>query len=334
MVRLPPSLHATQSAQTAPAASAVRPSMPVTKAPLACCRTSTSRFDRPHSIPRGCAGVPFITGSSDDRWPASWGRWISAAPGGRSSRGLRIRQASIRCGRYAICAAHRWTSRCWRSTRGRRGPCSRTATPAAGSFWSATQPHLNPPWGGHGFNTCVGDAVNLAWKIAAVLRGHAGPRLLASYEIERRPVAQQTIDVAAAQEAFLAPAFAKAGLDDDTEHGRQLRDQVAHTIRVAKRSEFYSLGLVLGYDYPHSPVVWTEPREAAPTVELCVHTERASRRPAAACVARGRPVNLRPAWRGVLDRQLRRRNGAVPDGSRSPGRVDDRGRCPAVVTSA
>jgi 2-polyprenyl-6-methoxyphenol hydroxylase-like FAD-dependent oxidoreductase len=33
--------------------------------------------------------------------------------------------------------------------------------------------HLNPPWGGHGFNTCVGDAVNLGWKLAAVLRGWA-----------------------------------------------------------------------------------------------------------------------------------------------------------------
>ena len=123
--------------------------------------------------------------------------------------------------------------------------------------------HLNPPWGGHGFNTCVGDAVNLAWKIAAVLRGHAGPGLLASYEIERRPVAQQTIDVAAAQETFLAPAFAKAGLDDDSGYGRQLRGEIAQTIREAKRSEFYSLGLVLGYDYPHSPVVWPEPRVAA-----------------------------------------------------------------------
>ena len=33
--------------------------------------------------------------------------------------------------------------------------------------------HLNPPWGGHGFNTCVGDAVNLGWKLAAVLQGWA-----------------------------------------------------------------------------------------------------------------------------------------------------------------
>ena len=35
--------------------------------------------------------------------------------------------------------------------------------------------HLNPPWGGHGFNTCVGDAVNVAWKLAAVLNGWGGP---------------------------------------------------------------------------------------------------------------------------------------------------------------
>ena len=54
--------------------------------------------------------------------------------------------------------------------------------------------HLNPPWGGHGFNTSVGDAVNLAWKIATVLRGHAGARLLDSSEIERRPVARQSAE--------------------------------------------------------------------------------------------------------------------------------------------
>jgi len=39
--------------------------------------------------------------------------------------------------------------------------------------------HLNPPWGGHGFNTCVGDAVNLAWKLAAVIQGWANALLLA-----------------------------------------------------------------------------------------------------------------------------------------------------------
>ena len=53
--------------------------------------------------------------------------------------------------------------------------------------------HVNPPWGGHGFNTSVGDAVNIAWKIAAVEHGWAAPGLLASYDAERRGVVEQTV---------------------------------------------------------------------------------------------------------------------------------------------
>jgi 2-polyprenyl-6-methoxyphenol hydroxylase-like FAD-dependent oxidoreductase len=54
--------------------------------------------------------------------------------------------------------------------------------------------HLNPPWGGHGFNTGVGDAVNIGWKPAAVLAGCGGADLLGSYDYERRIVANGTID--------------------------------------------------------------------------------------------------------------------------------------------
>jgi 2-polyprenyl-6-methoxyphenol hydroxylase-like FAD-dependent oxidoreductase len=114
--------------------------------------------------------------------------------------------------------------------------------------------HLNPPWGGHGFNTCVGDAVNLGWKLAAVLRGWAPERLLDSYQAERRPVAERTIDAAGAQEAFLAPSFATGDLDAETAAGAALRATLARGLQV-KDPEFHSLGLVLGYDYPDSPVV-------------------------------------------------------------------------------
>ena len=114
--------------------------------------------------------------------------------------------------------------------------------------------HLNPPWGGHGFNTCVGDAVNLGWKIAAVLQGWAPESLLDSYEPERRPVALRTIDAAGGQEAFLAPSFAADELDADGPAGEALRGEVARALQV-KDPEFHSLGLVLGYDYPDSPVV-------------------------------------------------------------------------------
>src|SRR4051794_38335486 len=105
---------------------------------------------------------------------------------------------------------------------------------------------LNPPWGGHGFNTCVGDAVNLGWKLAAVLQGWAPESLLDSYEAERRPVAQRTIAAAGSQEAFLAPSFAAADLDADSPAGKQLRAQVAGALQV-KDPEFHSLGVVLGY---------------------------------------------------------------------------------------
>ena len=114
--------------------------------------------------------------------------------------------------------------------------------------------HLNPPWGGHGFNTCVGDAVNLGWKLAAVLQGWAPESLLDSYEPERRPVALRTIDAAGGQEAFLAPSFAADELDADGPAGEALRGDVARALQV-KDPEFHSLGLVLGYDYPDSPVV-------------------------------------------------------------------------------
>ncbi|MFD8780738.1 FAD-dependent monooxygenase [Kitasatospora sp. NPDC059599] len=58
--------------------------------------------------------------------------------------------------------------------------------------------HVVPPTGGHGMNTGLGDADNLAWKLAAVVAGTAGEALLDTYEAERRPVARQVIDISLA----------------------------------------------------------------------------------------------------------------------------------------
>ncbi|UZJ32839.1 FAD-dependent monooxygenase [Streptomyces endophytica] len=54
--------------------------------------------------------------------------------------------------------------------------------------------HTVPPVGAFGLNTGIADAHNLAWKLAAVLGGHAGPALLDSYEAERRPVAALALE--------------------------------------------------------------------------------------------------------------------------------------------
>ena len=68
--------------------------------------------------------------------------------------------------------------------------------------------HLMPPTGAFGGNTGIHDAQNLAWKLALVLRGAAPPDLLDSYDAERRPVVERTLDQALArlQKWFKDPA--------------------------------------------------------------------------------------------------------------------------------
>ncbi len=70
--------------------------------------------------------------------------------------------------------------------------------------------HLMPPNGGFGGNTGIHDAHNLAWKIAMVLDGTAGPALLDSYEIERRPVGRFTVDQAYARYVTRTAPYLKA----------------------------------------------------------------------------------------------------------------------------
>jgi len=59
--------------------------------------------------------------------------------------------------------------------------------------------HVMPPTGAMGANTGIQDAHNLAWKLAAVLRGEAGDELLSTYDAERRPIAERTVAQAAAR---------------------------------------------------------------------------------------------------------------------------------------
>ncbi len=67
--------------------------------------------------------------------------------------------------------------------------------------------HSHPPYGAYGLNTGLEDAVNLGWKLAAVLHGWGGSRLLDSYTDERRPIFVETgqaiIDGIATDRAFL-----------------------------------------------------------------------------------------------------------------------------------
>ncbi len=122
-------------------------------------------------------------------------------------------------------------------------------------FLAGDAAHLNPPFGGHGLNTGIGDAVDLGWKLAAVLEGWGGPALLDSYELERRPIQTQVIEAAAANNRVLATDLLTEDIDADGDAGERARGRAHATIQARKRAEFHALDLVLDLAYEGSPII-------------------------------------------------------------------------------
>lgn len=122
--------------------------------------------------------------------------------------------------------------------------------------------HLHPPFGGHGMNMGIGDAVDLGWKLSAVLAGWGGPALLDSYEAERRPVHRRVVDESVENLGHSSASLWRDGLEDDGPAGEAARLEAARIIGATKRQEFDSLGVVLGSRYEQSPVLAHEARGA------------------------------------------------------------------------
>jgi len=74
--------------------------------------------------------------------------------------------------------------------------------------------HVHSPFGGQGLNLGILDAVNLGWKLAAVLRGEAGEDLLDTYTSERHPVAARVLANTRAQVALMRPDALTSALRD------------------------------------------------------------------------------------------------------------------------
>ncbi|MEZ5728100.1 MAG: FAD-dependent monooxygenase [Burkholderiaceae bacterium] len=77
--------------------------------------------------------------------------------------------------------------------------------------------HRHPPSNGLGSNTSIQDSFNLAWKLAAVLKGQATPALLESYSVERAPVAKQIVTRANQSIAEFGPIFEALGMTGGTD---------------------------------------------------------------------------------------------------------------------
>jgi 2,4-dichlorophenol 6-monooxygenase len=137
-------------------------------------------------------------------------------------------------------------------------------------FLAGDAAHRHSPHGGLGLNTGIQDAHNLAWKLAAVLEGQAGPGLLESYELERRPVGIRNVEFATF--AFFNHLAVSGGfgvmpgapvahnramleaLFSDTADGRTRRVRL-HEFFNTLRMEFAAADIELGFEYGDSPAV-------------------------------------------------------------------------------
>ncbi|MBX6749798.1 MAG: FAD-dependent monooxygenase [Micromonosporaceae bacterium] len=120
-------------------------------------------------------------------------------------------------------------------------------------FLAGDAAHPVVPTGVYGASPGIGDAVDLGWKLAGVVNGWAGPRLLDSYEAERRPVAllyrELCADLLEVGRRF--GRLAAAGVSPE---------QLAGFLEV-QAHHIDNLGVHFGHRYVGSPVVVTEPGE-------------------------------------------------------------------------
>ncbi|NMO88627.1 FAD-dependent monooxygenase [Actinomycetospora sp. TBRC 11914] len=136
--------------------------------------------------------------------------------------------------------------------------------------------HRHPPSNGLGSNTSIQDSFNLAWKLALVLRGDAGPGLLDSYSAERAPIGRQVVDRAnrsIAETGRIFDALGVSGTDapdvmranmDARKHAGAGAEKQRRALREAvrfKAYEFDAHGVELNHRYVSGAVV---PDDLAP----------------------------------------------------------------------
>ncbi|WP_299470758.1 FAD-dependent monooxygenase [uncultured Roseibium sp.] len=92
--------------------------------------------------------------------------------------------------------------------------------------------HRHPPSNGLGSNTSIQDSFNLAWKLAAVLKGQAGEALLDSYSVERAPVAKQIVTRANQSIAEFGPIFEALGMGEGVDPEVMQQNLVARCDRT------------------------------------------------------------------------------------------------------
>lgn len=131
-------------------------------------------------------------------------------------------------------------------------------------FIAGDAAHLFTPTSGMGYNTSIDDAVNLGWKLAAMLRGWGSEALLNSYEAERRPIAQRNTAFAREMADSLGRELVPADLEASGPQGEAARESMRQHFQAHAQREFNIPGIQLGLRYAGSPIVASEAVEPPP----------------------------------------------------------------------
>jgi putative polyketide hydroxylase len=148
-------------------------------------------------------------------------------------------------------------------------------------FLAGDASHRFPPHGGFGMNSGVQDSHNLVWKLIARLRWGAGDKLLDSYEVERKPIAEQNGEQCLLNTRRLAsvggPLKDAAALATiDRPEGEALREKI-RTSLPAQREQILSQGQQFGQIYRSGALI----DDGTPIEESTVSTYRPSGHPGA-----------------------------------------------------
>ncbi len=135
-------------------------------------------------------------------------------------------------------------------------------------FMAGDAIHLTSPTGALGMNTGMQDAVDLGWKLDAVIKGWGGENLLKTYEIERKPVAVRNVTASTENlKRMLAPRTTHKPPPEVFQPGPEgdaARKAYGAWYTELMRHEWFMNGYHLGYRYDDSPIVWPDGTPAPP----------------------------------------------------------------------
>ena len=117
--------------------------------------------------------------------------------------------------------------------------------------------HIWVPYGGYGMNAGIADAANLAWLLAAEIKGWGSRAILEAYERERLPITEQVSHFAMnyAHHMIKNRRVVPSNIEEDSTIGEAVRAEFGQTLYDLNVQQYCCGGLNFGYYYDQSPLI-------------------------------------------------------------------------------